>query len=823
MLELLRRLIRLVEWTITLPIRALFLVLGVILSPRLGYFRFALAPVVLFLLAAFLLVYVYAPIRGYAGLPTMGEVLKYANERSLGTAIRDANDRYVGIFDPRLDSQRDFLPGQVPVEIPGYFVAYPDHKSLHVTEVPEHFWACLKYHEDRYLGKWWGNPFGIDLFGVLKIPVSAVKRTLASGRPQIGVGGSTLSMQLARVFFKKPPDPSESIGEKLGRKLKEWWVAPVIQRMLIGEGDYAPLKRWAANHLPMGQRTGGQPLYGIEQTALTIFKKPASELTRAEQYILASAVNHPIIVLKGSEKLNALRLRHWRRLVEKRAGQCVRALVSSPAEQLTEMAALTTLAGTPPEPWKDEDTMVALPFGKKQKLLVSANPIRRANALLPSAKYGVRAQMKQTFGYNWRLYVKGVHVTLDAVENLAFREKVLAALSKLQAVNKRRLNPRYSLDVKAVLADRSGKAPKLPDIVLVAADEKGRIVRYFEGTANAAYFGSQSAIDKQTGYYDPSREGRAVASAGKMIAAVAIGNDNTDTAKTVYVDPRAPRRGLETCRRGNRRLGRKPEVVFACSLNEPLEWRLNRIGEGNLIRLVQNFGLNLPVTAEGRYYPAAAIARGHLMGSPRQVHHMAAVILAALTGRAHQAVPLPSLVDKFDRSSVANSNETGEEPSIVPARLPIRPEGYETIKRLLSAPLCHHESRRKRRRHGTLKFIHQWCAENNPKVALHIAKTGTRGTGDPDPSNFDTVDLWTAGGIQFANGRSYSYVALIGTGRTTPGELLGRDIYSGRTLSPLLNILLTDLEALSRKPKQGLPVTSKMTPDSAQMAASNNP
>ena len=340
MLELLRRLIRTLEWLITLPVRAIFKLLGVVLNPRLGWFRFALVPVVLFALATVFLVYVYAPIRGYTGLATMGEVLEYANERSLGTAIYDSRNRFIGIFDPQLDSQRDFLPGQEPVEVPGYITAYPDHKSQHVTKVPEHYWACLKYHEDRHLGRWWGNPFGIDLFGVAKIPVSAVQRSIAARSPKIGVGGSTLSMQLARVFFKKPPSTDESVGEKLGRKFKEWWVAPVIHRMLTGDGDYEPLKRWAANHLPMGQRTGGQPLYGIEQTAQTIFRKSSSELTRAEQYVLASAVNHPIVVLKGSERLNAYRLKHWRRLAETRAGQCVRALVPD---------ALPGVRGQPPD------------------------------------------------------------------------------------------------------------------------------------------------------------------------------------------------------------------------------------------------------------------------------------------------------------------------------------------------------------------------------------------------------------------------------------------------------------------------------------------
>ena len=60
-----------------------------------------------------------------------------------------------------------------------------------MREVPEHYWQCLVYHEDRNLGGVL-NPFGIDLPGVLKIPLSTVRRSFAAKRLVLGVGGSTL-------------------------------------------------------------------------------------------------------------------------------------------------------------------------------------------------------------------------------------------------------------------------------------------------------------------------------------------------------------------------------------------------------------------------------------------------------------------------------------------------------------------------------------------------------------------------------------------------------------------------------------------------------
>ena len=92
------------------------------------------------------------------------------------------------------------------------------------------------------------------------------------------------------------------------RKLREWWLAPVIYHELTRGGDLTPLKQWAANHIWLAQRTGGAPLHGVEITSRVVFGKEAKDLTIAEQFVLASAVNKPIILLPGSEKLNDAQL-----------------------------------------------------------------------------------------------------------------------------------------------------------------------------------------------------------------------------------------------------------------------------------------------------------------------------------------------------------------------------------------------------------------------------------------------------------------------------------------------------------------------------------
>ena len=120
------------------------------------------------------------------------------------------------------------------------------------------------------------NPFGIDLVGVLKIPYTTLTRSVALKRPSLGIGGSTLPMQFVRVIYNTPPSPDEGGATKLKRKLKEWWLAPVIYRELTRDGDddaaqavgrqphlagAAHGRRAAArrrDHEPRGVRQGGQ-------------------------------------------------------------------------------------------------------------------------------------------------------------------------------------------------------------------------------------------------------------------------------------------------------------------------------------------------------------------------------------------------------------------------------------------------------------------------------------------------------------------------------------------------------------------------------------
>jgi len=783
MLSILRLLIRLAELVLYVPARVMrFLIDTIAFNPRLGPVRYLLVAAIGYVVFAVLLVYVVAPLRGLTGQYFLADTLRYDAERWVATAIYDRGNNFVGTFDPRLDSMRDVNYTDAAIQI-GDHTANPDHKSIPVRDVPDAYWQCLKYHEDRYLG---GplNPYGIDLVGVLKIPYSSIVRTIKTRRPSLGVGGSTLPMQFARVIYKTPPSSSEGSVTKLRRKIAEWWIAPVIYQVLTKGGDDTPLRQWAANHIWLAQRTGGAPLHGVEMTARVVFGKEAKDLTTAEQYVLASAVNKPIILLEGNDKLNEVRLDRWRYITEVRARTCAEKLIKDEAEQKKTVFELFQLAGGPPDPKVKPKLQAALDtYAPSVAKRAVANPMVRASALMPSARYGLREEMKQSYGFSWRDYVRGVTTTFDVTENLSFGEKVKTKLAALDAQYAARLYANITLDPA-----KASSSKKLPNVILVAANAKGEIMRYYEQGESAAYFGSPAARDTATGVYTPDRESRMLASTGKILAAVAIANEGRDEPSTLYADADASGGASDGCQHGGgQRAQRKAIVTFACSLNNPLITRTPSLGQARLKHLIERFGFNMPPTnANGEGTPpSTAIVLGQIAGSPRRVHQMSGVVLASLTGQGGKPVHLPTLIKSLDYTNRADAKAAARDTvsDIVPNVL-IKPSGRAMLKALLEAPLCHTAGGQPA---GTLKSISNWCAARRPGLRLHFAKTGTKPTLDPNA----TVDTWITGGVQFANGASYSYVALVGTG--SAAEPWANNMNAAQ-ITPLVDVLLADLE-----------------------------
>jgi hypothetical protein len=442
-----------------------------------------------------------------------------------------------------------------------------------------------------------------------------------------------------------------------------------------------------------------------------------------------------------------------------------------------------------------------------------ANPVIRANALMPSARFGMREEMKQTYGFSWRTYVRGVTTTLDTIENLEFDSKVTAALAIIDQNERSKISAGYALDPA-----RANEETKVPNVVVVAADHKGEIVRYYETGETAAYFGAPVARSLDTGQYDADLDPRMIASTGKIIAAIAIANTMRDTADSPYLDTQAPATGLESCARGGTtRQSRRAIVAFACSLNAPLMNRTALVGQHRVQKLIDRLGFTMPpADASGSGVPpSTAVVLGQISGSPRRVHMMSSVVLSSLLRRGSVAVRLPTLVKSFEYTSAASAAAaaaplaTGVLPSDV-----IKPEAVPLIRTLLEAPLCYATGKTPA---GTLRSLSHWCAARRNDMRFHFAKTGTQVTTDPNA----TVDVWTTGGLQFSNGAAYSYVVLVGTGSVR--EPWATSLHASQVAAPLLEVLLNDLKALSRSNPQSHLLPPPPPPAKIPLAAADGP
>ena len=228
-------------------------------------------------------------------------------------------------------------------------------------------------------------------------------------------------------------------------------------------------------------------------------------------------------------------------------------------------------------------------------------------------------------------------------------------------------------------------------MVVVAANAKGEIVRYFEAGESAPYFGSPFARDAKTGRYDAAREARHIASTGKIVAAIAIANEGRDQPGTLYADPNAPGAMVDTCEKGSGDTPgqRRAVVAFACSLNAPLIARTATIGQERVKQIIDGFGFAMPPVRRQRR-THTAVDRGG--ARPDRAARRAACITwqpsctAALTGNGQQtgacanvwcaptttlrlnAAGLANPADETDHAEQADSHRSARDAEITAVR-----------------------------------------------------------------------------------------------------------------------------------------------------------
>ena len=289
-------------------------------------------------------------------------------------------------------------------------------------------------------------------------------------------------------------------------------------------------------------------------------------------------------------------------------------------------------------------------------------PMIRANALMPAARFGMREEMKQAYGFGWREHVRGVTTTLDAVENLAFHERIKANWPSSTPSIGRKINPGFTLDPAKVAANASADARRHRrrrqrrgrDRALFRDRREGLLLRLAGRRAarvRPLRRRTRRAHDRLHGQ-DPGRHRhRQRAAATGPTRTTSIAARRRAAGSKAATRAAARRRGRARDRR-LRLLAQPADRVARRTARPGAHAPTDRSASASTCRRRES--------AEEATPPSTAAVRGLIAGSPRRVHQMAGVVLASLTEQGHKPVRPPTLVRAYDFAS--------REPPAAPAR-----------------------------------------------------------------------------------------------------------------------------------------------------------
>jgi hypothetical protein len=706
--------------------------------------------------------------------------------------------------------------------------------TVFVERPNPHFLECVTLLEDQYYDNRWLNPHGLDLSSFPRAPYRALKKGELSARA-LG-GGSTLTAQFQQQLGVRKDRENEFV-----RKIREMSFRTADMADVIGR-DWNRYNQLAARVLPHVTNVSGHgdTVHGTALASRILFGKPQEALNEAEAYLLASAVRIQVKfryrfrydedgnVTALNEEGIGKRLNIWQKHILFRAGQCASngPLRRHPERRDAVLAQIDRWKARLPHPKVNPVVnaygrlFFARTEGKPDLWYDPArDPLDHASALMKQSLDGLRIELRNAFGYDWGALVNRVQLSMDIRDERrfvpAFEARAKSWLRGLEAQG--RLHSCYGDWARWSALERFQvqSCADIPEVIVAAADEDGRIVRYYSSREQQSYFGSEDAKTKLGDMsYDASKETRQLASVAKIGAAhafVRAGETGPDVRRAIAASDTDEITHLLSSRIRN--LGIISEELF-----RQLRWSHTSS---------QRKGIAT------RDLPSIALSRGTVAASPRTVHHDVSALLNAFMNR-DRPVYAPTMVRQVTyldypagRTSGGHSRlpdyhtlkgkplspwQDGHDPApgeIFPRieaaiaspdstidpviLLPHRQRGPALA--LLRAPFCDVG--------GTLHSLRAWCGP--AKARLIFGKSGTHdvsnsfAAGNPRYRGVRGIvqALWLAGGVQLRDGRGYSFVFLVAGSRKVPLTLPRRPGDSGLEASataPLLQFILEDLE-----------------------------
>ncbi|MEX1250832.1 MAG: hypothetical protein WEA77_06510 [Hyphomonas sp.] len=332
-------------------------------------------------------------------------------------------------------------------------------------------------------------------------------------------------MQLARSVWKMHPRNSNP----LWRRLHELSEAPVLNRYLVRNGDTGGLERWFSQHVPLVQGGGDEPgsICGVYEAGQFLSGKRAQDLVPAEHLVLAAAVRRPIAWPQSEEAraeilYDLIGVEEDRRRALLCAGEDARLadgtrMIDSQALPIATRARLAELRVPANVGQTDAAFLNVMRQGGMTAQVPLVAPMRLTRALAPKKQREVVAELTDLLApvaaaqatkalepvkrtptrlqetHPWRSTVREVEVTLDAAKNSEFRipnsefripgagegAGARGGEDAGRGAGGGRALPAGALPQR-VVNDLGSLSIKDGDtaLVIAAADETGRIVRY---------------------------------------------------------------------------------------------------------------------------------------------------------------------------------------------------------------------------------------------------------------------------------------------------------------------------------------------------------